>query len=221
MGIHGYAEAAGNSQRELDHELGREKHVEEATALPSPYKPGATMDPGLRFAARTMAVWGPHIAPWRAQQEFMFLRLADSVRPLTEALRRLMPETVKHVAGKRNPALIALITILLKWPARRLAVEYVMGHSIVGHIQTPRVFRTRSCKEISSDAHLNGRRKINCRSAGGDLQRFFLFWSDYVLSVGFRCLFLPSFSVQVFLLAHPVCVCFVFLACTPRSRLDV
>ena len=62
-----------------------------------------------------------------------------------------MPETVKRVAGKKNPAMIALTTVLLRWPDRHLAVEYVEGHKIVGHIQTSGVFRARSGKEISKD----------------------------------------------------------------------
>ena len=88
--------------------------MDQALALPSPYKPGATEDPDLRFAAITMAVWGPYITPWRKQQENMLLCLTEAVRPLTNALRRLMPETVKRVAGKKNPAMIALTTVLLR-----------------------------------------------------------------------------------------------------------
>ena len=151
----GMQRAAGHSKRGLDHllqpGLGREKHMDQALALPSPYKPGATADPDLRFAAITMAVWGPYITPWRKQQENMLLCLTEAVRPLTNALRRLMPETVKRVAGKKNPAMIALTTVLLRWPDRHLAVEYVEGHKIVGHIPTSGVFRARSGKEISKN----------------------------------------------------------------------
>ena len=149
----GMQRAVGNSHRGLDHllqpGLGREKHMEAATALPSPYKPGATADPDLRFAAHTMAIWAQYLPPWRHQQESMLLSLVESVRPLTEALRRIMPETVKRVAAKKNPAFIALATILLRWPDRHLAVEYVIGHNIVGHIQTSGIFRARTGKEIS------------------------------------------------------------------------
>jgi len=56
----GMQRASGNSRRGLDHllqpGLGREKHMEAARALPSPYRPGTTTDPDLRFAAHTMAV---------------------------------------------------------------------------------------------------------------------------------------------------------------------
>ena len=87
----------------------------------------------------------------------MLLCLTEAVRrPLTEAPRRLMPETVERVAGKKYPAMIALTTVLLRWPDRHLAVEYVKGHSIVGHIQTSGVFRAGNGKQISKDELAHG-----------------------------------------------------------------
>ena len=156
----GMQRAAGNSHRGLDHllqpGLGREKHIAAATALPSPYRPGTTTDPDLRFAAFTMATWGPFIGPWREQQLLLLMGLAEAVRPLTEALRRRMPETVKRVAGKKDPALIALFAVLLRWPDRHLAVEYVKGHQIVGHIEPSGVFRSRGGREISEEELAKG-----------------------------------------------------------------
>ena len=87
--------------------------MEQAMALPSPYKPGTVTDPDLRYAAFTMAVWGPFIEQWREQQTQLLLKLGEAVRPMTEALRRRMPETVRRVAAKKDPAMVALITILL------------------------------------------------------------------------------------------------------------
>ena len=88
----GMQRAAGNSNRGLDHllqpGLGKERHMAAALELPSPFKPGTTTDPDLRFAAITMATWGPYIGQWRAQQQQLLLALVEAVRPLTEALRR-------------------------------------------------------------------------------------------------------------------------------------
>ena len=145
--------APGNSSRGLDHllppGLGREKHMEAARALPSPYRPGTVTDPDLRFAAYTMAVWGPAIEPWRRQQQQLLLGLVEAMRPLANALRRLMPDTVKRVAAKKDPAMVALVTILIRWPDRHLAVEYVRGHKIVGHIESSGVFRACGGEEIT------------------------------------------------------------------------
>ena len=151
----GMQRAAGNSRRGLDHllrpGLGREGHMKQALALPSPYRPGTTTDPDLRYAAYTMATWGPHIEQWREQQAVLFTQLVEAVRPLTNALRRRMPPTVSRVAAKKDPATIALITVLLRWPDRRLAMEYVTGHRIVGHIESSGIFRAQDGREISKE----------------------------------------------------------------------
>jgi hypothetical protein len=156
----GMQRAAGNSHRGLDHllqpGLGRERHMEAALALPSPYRPGTCTDPDLRFAAYAMAVWGPHLSQWRDHQRMLLQRMVEALRPMTNALRRRMPESVRRVAAKKNPAMIALITILLRWPDRQLATEYVEGHHIVGHIESSGVFRARAGREISEDELAKG-----------------------------------------------------------------
>ena len=76
--------------------------MKQALALPSPYRPGTTTDPDLRYAAYTMATWGPHIEQWREQQAVLFTQLVEAVRPLTNALRRRMPPTVSRVAAKKT-----------------------------------------------------------------------------------------------------------------------
>ena len=102
----GMQRAAGRSHRGLDHllqpGLGRDRHMVTATALPSPYRPMViTTDPDLKFAAYTMAVWGPFIGPWREQQRLLLMGLVGALQPMTEALRRRMPESVKRVVVTR------------------------------------------------------------------------------------------------------------------------
>ena len=75
------------------------------------------------------------------QQHLLLMGLVEALQPMTEAMRRRMPESVKRVAVKRNPALIALFTVLTRWPDRQLALEYIKGHQIVGHIEPSGVFR--------------------------------------------------------------------------------
>ena len=150
----GMQRAAGKSRRGLDHllqpGLARDRHMETATALPSPYRPGTTTDPDLKFAAYTMAVWGPSIGPWREQQRLLLTGFVKALQPMTEVKRRRMPESVmKHVAVKKNPALIAFFTVLIRWLDSQLALEYIKGHQIVGHIEPSGVFRARGGGEIS------------------------------------------------------------------------
>ena len=136
--------------------LGKEKHMETALKLPSPYKPGTTTDPDLRFAAYTMAIWGPFIGQWRHQQQQLLGGLMEAVRPLTEALRRRMPKSVRQVAEKKDPAMVAMTTVLMRWPDRNLAVEYVTGHRIVGHVEASGVFRARGGQEITEEELMTG-----------------------------------------------------------------
>ena len=67
-----------------------------------------------------------------------------------------MPETVRHVAKIKDPAFVALMTILLRWPDRTLAAEYVVGHKIVGHIEAAKVFRPLPTNEITQDEFEEG-----------------------------------------------------------------
>ena len=151
----GMQRAPGTSKRGLDHllkpGLGKEEHIRQSTALPSPYSPGATEERDLRYAAHTMCVWGPYISVWRQHQLQMLQEIKVAVAPLAEALRRRMPDTVKRVAEKKDPAFLALLTVLLRWPDRTLAAEYVGGHKVVGHIETSGIFRPLPVNEITQE----------------------------------------------------------------------
>ena len=136
--------------------MGRDEHIKRALELPSPYSPGATHEPDVRFAARAMVLWGPHVQRWREEQMKLMDELKEALRPLTEALRRRMPETVKRVAKAKDPAMIAALVILMRWPDRELAAEYVMGHNTIGHITTSGVFRPVKGEEITTTALAEG-----------------------------------------------------------------
>ena len=130
--------------------------MKRAIELPSPYSPGATHDPDVRFAARAMVLFGPHIQGWREEQLKRFHEMKEALRPLTEALRRRMPATVKKVAKDKDPATIAALVVLMRWPDRDLAAEYVVGHNTVGHITTSGVFRPVKNEEITNTALAEG-----------------------------------------------------------------
>ena len=55
---------------------------------------------------------------------------------------------MKRVAVKKNPALIPLFAVLIRWPDRQLALEYTKGQQILGHIEPSGVFRARGGGEI-------------------------------------------------------------------------
>ena len=163
----GMQRAPGTSSRGLDHLLqpgmGRDEHIKRALELPSPYSPGATHEPDVRFAARAMVLWGPHVQRWREEQMKLMDELKEALRPLTEALRRRMPETVKRVAKAKDPAMIAALVILMRWPDRELAAEYVMGHK---HDRPHRHFRSLPTRQGRGDYHHGTRRGIPGTTSG-------------------------------------------------------
>jgi len=52
--------------------------------------------------------------------------------------------------------MVAMTTILLRWPDRHLAAEYVTGHRIVGHVEASGVFRARGGQEITEEELMTG-----------------------------------------------------------------
>ena len=72
----------GNSKRGLDlllcPGLGKQRHLEAALQLPSPFRPGQAVDDDIEFCARALAVMGPHLA-----QKFTYI----SKSPPLEAIQ--------------------------------------------------------------------------------------------------------------------------------------
>jgi len=77
--------------------------------------------------------------------------VVDAVAPLTAALRRAMPASVAKVASLKDPGLIAILVLALRWPDLSLASEYVVGHRLVGHLPTSNLFRDVHQEEIAED----------------------------------------------------------------------
>ena len=111
---------------------------------------------GGRVCYLTTAIWGPFAGQWRHQQHQLLGGLVEAVRLLTEALRRRMPRSVRQVAKKKDPAMVAMTTVLMRWPDRHLAVEYVTGHKIVSHVEASGVFRARGRHEIAEEELMTG-----------------------------------------------------------------
>ena len=70
---------------------------------------------------------------------------------LAQAMRRLMPPKVAKVAGSKNPAFMAIFIIALRWPDRHLPMEYIFGHTLVGHLEASNLFRPISQQCISEE----------------------------------------------------------------------
>ena len=43
--------------------------------------------------------------------------------------------------GQKDIAMLAACVVGLRWPDRRLLLEYLVGHTLVGHLETSNMFR--------------------------------------------------------------------------------
>ena len=82
-----------------------------------------------------------------------------------------MPACVYKVAKTKNPALVAALSVLLRWPARQLAAEYVVGQKLVGHLPTAHPFREIVPAEMSEAALTNELARTFRLSSGADAWR--------------------------------------------------
>jgi hypothetical protein len=146
----------GDSRRGLDHllppGLGPEEHMRRARALESPFRPGIGADDDTGFAARALAIFGPRLLKWRLLQLAAFRRCVLALEPLALSLRGSQPESVNKVASNKNPAVMAFLAVLLRWPDVTQAQQYVLGFPIWGNIGACGVLRDLPPKTTSTDA---------------------------------------------------------------------
>ena len=141
----GSQRAAGDSKKGLDHMfepgLGKESHIQRATAAPNPFEVKQPVDLDLAFAAEALAIFGPGVAAWRAQEKEGLSKAFAALTPLRCKLDPMRSETARAVAPSRDVAGLALITALLRWPDRTQAQGYLEGFQVIGEIPSSRVFR--------------------------------------------------------------------------------
>ena len=152
MASMGQQRAPGNSRRGLDHllppGLGMSGHLSRALQLPAPFSVPISSDDDLRFAARTMATWGPAIVGWRRQQAAHVRALASALRPLDDFIVANLESGVARVAVSKRPAAIAAWTALHRWPDRQQARSFVSGFEIVGAFEPTGIFRPKARAEL-------------------------------------------------------------------------
>ena len=121
--------------------LAPQRHMEHALQLQSPFDTMLVLDDDAWFAVRTLRTMGRHIRMWRQKQKRALHAVARALIGLDAALRQSMPEGVKRVAATKSPAMMAFLTIILRWPDRMQPLMYVTGFAVVGHIGRSGVFR--------------------------------------------------------------------------------
>ena len=98
----GSQKAAGDSKKGLDHMLepglGKERHIQRATAAANPFEVKQPTDLDLAFAAEALAIFGPGIATWRAQEREGLSKAFSAIAPLRCKVDHLRSETARAVA---------------------------------------------------------------------------------------------------------------------------
>ena len=154
--VHGKAKAAlyaglgtqrfvGNSSRGLDHllppGLGKEEHMKQSAALPSPFQPGAWPDLDVQFVVEAIIVWRRCLVPFTAKLRHVLRTVARAVRPLENHLDGFRCPSSKQVAQSKQPGFLAVMTILMRWPDLGQAQLMVLGYPIVGELPQSSIFR--------------------------------------------------------------------------------
>jgi hypothetical protein len=122
---------------------GKDVHMANARRLSSPFDLEVAIDDDLWFAAICVATYGPHIRIFRNAQSKAFQRVCRNLQGLDLILKKVMHADVARVAATKSPAVMGLMTILMRWPDRTQPVLFVKGFPMVGHMTTSQVFRSR------------------------------------------------------------------------------
>lgn len=86
-------------------------------------------------------MWGPDLPLLAQRQRDALKGISKAVAPLQKALSELLGGSAKKVAPQKNPAFIAAVTALLRWPDLTQAQSFVLGFPIVGDVPYSGVFR--------------------------------------------------------------------------------
>ena len=112
-----------------------------ALQLNSPFSPVRWPDEDVQFVASTVAVWQDSLPALARRQRAVLKSLAKAVEPLRVCLAKLLCPCAQKVAASKNPAFVALLTALLRWPDHGQASCFVHGFPIVGDVAFSGVFR--------------------------------------------------------------------------------
>ena len=92
----------------------------------------------LEFAGMQTILKLKDLAAWRKRCTDALNELAWRCAPLTQALLKWQPDSVKAIAGSIHVGLIAVLVILARWPDKLLPQRFVSGFGIVGVLEKNR-----------------------------------------------------------------------------------
>ena len=145
---------APDTSKGLDHllppGLGPEAHITAALALTSPFAPQPWPEPDVEFVIETVWLWQQWLPLLAKKQREILKTVHRALRPVDQALQRFRSTAATKVAAQKNPAFVACLTALLRWPDVQQPLHLLQGYPIVGSVQPCGVFR-----KISQEAKVN------------------------------------------------------------------
>lgn len=136
---------APDTSKGLDHllppGLGPEAHMAAAQTLPSPFAPHPWPEPDVEFVIDTIWIWREFLPALAQRQRDILRSVHRALQPLDQALRPHRCLAAAKVAAQKNPAFVACLTALLRWPDIQQPLHLLQGYPIVGPVHPCGVFR--------------------------------------------------------------------------------
>ena len=95
----------------------------------------------LQFAALLIGTMGPYVDSWRKQQVKAIRHILKAFAKVDERIIEKMHPHVKAVSWDKRPAAMAALGVILRWPDRTLAREFIYGFKVVDSTASSGVFR--------------------------------------------------------------------------------
>jgi hypothetical protein len=122
--------------------LTQEEHLQQAMDMKHPFTFEPAIECDLSYAIQRASILGPDAVPWRTKVMSHLRTLSRALKPLDTLLLSMRP--VQHVFGM-NPAFIAAMISILRWPDRSLPMGLIAGFQIVGDLEPGLILRQIPC----------------------------------------------------------------------------
>ncbi|CAL1129060.1 unnamed protein product [Cladocopium goreaui] len=136
----------GNSRKGLDH-LRKEEHIKQAVGLPSPFRLREWPEQDVDFVLHAIATWQQALIGYSEQCRQVFRQVCTALLPLDDELRKFRVHSAVKVAAGKRPAVLAFLTVILRWPDLQQPLQMLQGYPIVGALEPSGVFRSITARE--------------------------------------------------------------------------
>ena len=141
----------GTSKKGLDHilppGLGPDQHILAGALTSSPFAPQQWPEPDVAFVLHAISVWQAAFQGLVNRMRRVFRSVVKALQPLHDALVPHRCHAAQQVATTKNAALVAFLSVILRWPDMTQALCLIKGYSIVGVIPPSGVFRSIPSKD--------------------------------------------------------------------------